>query len=540
MAMNVTLCYSMVTDGFHQVGRFASETEQKAYFDGLDTKLVMNNIQTCPLGSPIRVKKSIPQLMGYNYGWIDYGDGMRYYFSVADLSFVTETMTDIQYAIDAFETARFQYEMFITRAKVYRYSGSKSLKKVSLNSYYNRIATKLGRDGQDRLCVFFIYRDSESNEVTHGCYMCTLTVDRIYEVMTGAWLKNCIENAVDTNLWNCAVTVGNIDLLLSGESGWTTPSKSGDGWAFYRAMMDVHTGTAVVTTPSICFPSWPADGTISSVDIDNIGQIRDIKGNVVFEAPPFTSHKLELKNNYVYGTVHMTVSSIWVTINASTEGTAFNEMITIPCYNIDYFSDSWKEYYYRMRQSDIDNRNLQMNTQLMNGLFNVGNSAIGGAGVGALSNIGKTATAGAVAGSVVPGIGTVAGAIGGAVVGIVSSLGSYAISAYSAPKEQAIIDSQYRKSNDGLQISGNSDRSDWLGKLQGVYKVSIDGMSKDAYHNDISAYGYYVNDTMGNMDLSLSDIDNITADVQVLGALPSSWKEQIAYRFANGLVVIEP
>ena len=531
MAMNVTLVKQTRTDGLHRLGNFASLTAQRNYFDGLTDKKSFNGIKTVPLGGPLRVHASIPDLMEYNYGWIDYGDGKRYYFSVADLSFVSETMTEIMYAIDALETARYQYDVSIERANVYRYDGSLSLKRVIPTVGYGkggkRVENNTTKD-ETRLCVFFIYRDSESNDVIHGVYQCALSMQRLKEVVNGQWLSKCIDNPVDSNLWNACVMLGRVDLHSFSTNGWMATQKGGDDWAYYRAQIDMDGSHGLV--PEMELTTF-VKGPIQSTDTDTY-MIKDLKGSPLFECEPFVPYYLSGTYDCPIAVVHYTVASIWITVDMAWEGSASSgtgaTTLTIPCYNIDYFSDSWNEYYYRMRQSDIDTRNMQMNSNLINGLFNTGQGAVGGA------------VSGAMAGSVIPGIGTAIGAGIGAVLGagssLVSSLGSYAMSAYQSPKEQNIIDTQYKRANDNLQLSGSSDISDWFDfGLTGVWKLTMDSESKNAYLNDVDSFGYYVNDVVTNLDIS--DCDKITADVEVVGNIPNSWKEQIAYRFANGLVI---
>lgn len=63
--------------------------------------------RTVPLGADIYFSGTIEELRGRSYGWIDYGDGFRYYFSIYDFDFVSTETTRILYKVDIYETYLF-------------------------------------------------------------------------------------------------------------------------------------------------------------------------------------------------------------------------------------------------------------------------------------------------------------------------------------------------------------------------------------------------------------------------------------------------
>ena len=103
MVMTVKLFKNSMVDGITRLGLWDTKASQIAYFDTLSSKTYTTN--TVKLGDNLRINDKLSNLLGYGYGYIDYGDGFRYYFSVGDLIMVTETMTDISYTIDCYDTA---------------------------------------------------------------------------------------------------------------------------------------------------------------------------------------------------------------------------------------------------------------------------------------------------------------------------------------------------------------------------------------------------------------------------------------------------
>ena len=194
--------------------------------------------------------------------------------------------------------------------------------------------------------------------------------------------------------------------------------------------------------------------------------------------------------------------------------------MTIPCEPCDVWNDAFSAYQSQQRAYDMEMRALNTDKQLVNSLTSIGSQAVGGA------------IAGASAGPV--------GAIGGAALGAISGIVGAAANYITAPafnaREQAITDDYYRRQTDGLAQSGNP----LLSIIEGVtsvwlVKTDIDSQTASIYQDAIDAGGYYYDVETDDMEPWIVD-GPLAADVEVLGGIPSMWKEQIRARFANGVI----
>ena len=83
-----------------QIGGLEYQNNYMARFENFEVE-----VNTVRLGEPIRIARSLSELIDYSYGWITYDDsGYRYYFYVVDLAMITETQTEVRYNIDTYET----------------------------------------------------------------------------------------------------------------------------------------------------------------------------------------------------------------------------------------------------------------------------------------------------------------------------------------------------------------------------------------------------------------------------------------------------
>ena len=114
--MKLTLIKGCPVNGTSTATNKASLDAQISYFNSFPFHTY--TVNTARLGEPIRLKASLSEIMGYNYGWIDYGDGFYYFLSVSSVSMITETQTEITYSVDAYETLCNQGDMSITRAYI--------------------------------------------------------------------------------------------------------------------------------------------------------------------------------------------------------------------------------------------------------------------------------------------------------------------------------------------------------------------------------------------------------------------------------------
>ena len=69
--------------------------------------------------------------------------------------------------------------------------------------------------------------------------------------------------------------------------------------------------------------------------------------------------------------------------------------------------------------------------------------------------------------------------------------------------------------------------------------LEFDTLTLGNYLNDVATNGYYYDSVVSDFDPSTTTKTKyaITADIEVQGPIPTAWKDAIANRFANGLVV---
>lgn len=156
--------------------------------------------------------------------------------------------------------------------------------------------------------------------------------------------------------------------------------------------------------------------------------------------------------------------------------------------------------------------------------------------VNSLTSIGSQAVGGAIAGASAGPVGAIGGAALGAISGIVGAAANYITAPAFNAREQAITDDYYRRQTDGLAQSGNP----LLSIIEGVtsvwlVKTDIDSQTAAIYQDAIEAGGYYYDVEVESMDAWIVD-GPLAADVEILGGIPSMWKEQIRARFSNGVI----
>ena len=105
--------------------------DQKTYMARYDSFEV--EVNTVRLGEPLRIARSLSEMVDYSYGWITYDDsGYRYYFYVVDLAMITETQTEVRYNIDTYETLVHQTGISFT--DVHLVNAPKSALKGAVNA----------------------------------------------------------------------------------------------------------------------------------------------------------------------------------------------------------------------------------------------------------------------------------------------------------------------------------------------------------------------------------------------------------------------
>lgn len=507
MSMTVTLCDSPKSDNVCRAYLAISLSAEKAYYDGL-TK-ASYSCQTVELGQPIRIKSSIKNLLKFNYGWIDYGDGFRYYFSIRDIGMVSESMSDISYDLDCLATAYNQIGITIPRATLRRFNGENpniisttdTYGKYSMpyNAMYYNISNK---HNISRLWYGFVIHNSRDNKIYTGVIRNSGISDNLDAIFSGAWLSLLFGNEYQlSDVVNFAYLPCDIDIAL-------TPDKTYHDMEAWISEGDGRYNVAYTDFDIL-------ESTPTATDV-----ILDARGNVVYECP--VGRKLRIGKAFLAMSV-ATISANFYLYDYTT-GEPEKEIVSIPAETIDIYVDSWAEYAYRQR--DYDNQLRQINAK--SSLANTSNSAISGALTGAM------------AGSVVPGPGTAVGAVAGFAVGTISQMVGTGITYYYGNEQQKVTDAMYQKAQDTLSLVGNCNGTIILDGF-GVIKctLTIDAKTLANYQRDIETNGYYYDMIITDFLPSFTTNKKyaITADVEINGTIPSAWRDAIADRFSKGLII---
>lgn len=495
MAMTVRLMKNSKVDGITHFGNFSNLANQKSYFDGLSGKTY--TVNTVKLGESLRINDKINNLIQYGYGYVDYGDGFRYYFVVADLEMVTETITDIRYTMDCFTTAQYQTDMELARAKITRYP-SKIAKPV--NPYNYEYLTSTWSQKYKVLSVMFLAQDPNAN------FKVFYYDQDIIEIFTMGFLYEWASEILASNIYSVAMLPFKFTEQFLTNNGFIKHTTEGSN----PSILYIKLG------PNVHLSLESIDDLTSTPTLMNDGmewdEIRDMRGNVVFTCPYGRSL------TFGWGRVEVSATQITARYRFYYDSDSNEHEDVIVPFEVPIVPiNSWLEYNYRQREIDVESRNMAINQQALSGLVNLGSST----------------TSGAVAGGV-GGIGAGAGAVAGAVSGLISSVGNYAINSYYSPKEQALTDKAHINSNGSLGNYGTVGDFILYYYSGGLYHVSWDDKTKDAYNNDVLYNGYYVDYVTDDFDSMLTN-GPITADVEVLGDIPVAWKEQIRNRFAGGV-----
>lgn len=515
MSFTVKLMKNPDNIGITAVTRASSLATQSAYFDRQTSKTY--STPTFIVGEPIRVvANDIQDVMQYPYGYILDGT-FRWYFVVTSVTMVSRNLIQIDYQIDCYETAQYQMNLTFKRATIRRCSKIPAVGQTDMmviEPYQSRLDVQYSEVGNPELALFFVYRKTDImyNAVI---YPKAGISDRekqyfAFKVTTGQWLSLYCQNLgiSDSDLWFVGLSYAELDESDFTSSAWAKQAGSGD---YYDLFVSAGNSFSALTHNFVT-PVSIQNHIVSWREID------DMRGNCVFKAPPYL--KVVIKSV----SVDFSASSACLRYRIGFTGQSGDKMITVPVEPVDIFVDAYKEYLYRQRDSDFRMRELELRQTAVQGLANLGQSAVGGA----------------IAGSAVPGIGTVAGAVAGTVVSGAGILGSYLISGHYAREAQVITDDAYRKALDTLNQFGTigiASTAEWVPHY--IQEVEMDAGSKALYEDDVTTNGYYVNAFYDNLGSSTALWPGpLTMDCEPVGDFPAIWGNAIADRFSNGVRVV--
>lgn len=511
MVMTVKLFKNSKVDGITRLGKWADKSAQISYFDTLTSKTYTTN--TVKLGDSLRINDKLSNLLGYGYGYIDYGDGFRYYFLVGDLIMVTETMTDISYTIDCYDTAITQTNVSLARATISRAGQLYN----SQNMYpYNPIFyNHVQKDYPTNYAICFSFTVVDGDNINNAILLPKATLDFSAGLVSSKWIEWLNSAQSDykftaTDIFTASLVPIFGDFVIGSRPNydWTvvTLAESGD--------INRNNAEFYVTseTSELYIQSDKTKWKMENNDITSYSAIQDCRGNIIFRCEDYAT--------YIHDSMAICYSGSSIDLRLSFHRDDEYFMITIPSENIDIYVNTWLEYQYRQRQYDIELRSQQIDQQLASSLVNIGNNALSGGMSGGMAGIGGSA-----------------GAVAGIATGLIGSLGDYAINSYYNGENQRVKDNIVKNTNDTLNQRGNNVCFILGVKLAGPCIESWDSVSKNSYNDDITNNGYYVNIITEDFSSFITE-GPITADVEILGDIPQVWKDQIHDRFSNGVMIV--
>lgn len=484
------------------------------------------NVNSVRLGEPIRLKASIEDILGYEYGFLRYKEnGTRYYFYVVDMLMITEDQTEIHYNIDPYET-------IISRSGI-----------PDLTAHITNISANLLPDVSqayipdpvkwDTYFQFDTHRsegyllatgfsDNFNTEfVEGGSHTFTIMYKvsdegTLSKMLNGQWFSELYAHVRDSIYNPLGITPADIYYMAYipcdvvpvtdwSQLGWRELYTSlghdvQSGWW----SMDVR---SIQIHPNLAFPNM---AHIASSP-EYRWSIVDARDNLIWECP--IGHTYDLGD--VYLEWNATSASVMVELSEGSDKVT----VSVPCETVDLYSSSWAEYFYRQRETDRSLRQTQM-------LSNLGKTAIGtasSAGIGGAYS-GKSGAASAFAGDVV------------------SSLGGWLVDSVTDPYVQRIHDRQARSEADPLSLAGSMTSYLWHHNRFGVSGKVMDEASKEQFRNMVDTEGYDVD--LWSTDVLDRLLDNhetcyLKGYFKMTGPAPRSWLAEIERRLSEGVTFIE-
>ena len=509
-------------DNAGRMSNFSNTGEQIAYFNSL-TGRVFDNVRIPQMGEPFVLEMPWYDAIGYNYGrfFTDTGESSSspwIYFSIADFQGVTESKTRIYYNIDYWESARYQMGATLGRGHVTR-SGIPDNAGRKMNPFPPRYTSsvKCGNVAwmRDYCGVAFVHLN-ESNE------------DRIYASNTG--YDGMTEDDFKDLTWLYRLGVNSNEVIGAwfspqsfsfSDSQWTPIEAGGNPIGAYCQYKDFRAST------SLGGPKFSSGGNPSAPFQDDYASVVMVgsENEILWECGLRDWRRAQGQAPSIGITLVVSPSSAYIRCRvsaknivpeefsgANTDIESLEGMFSIPLSSYTVFNDAYTEYVNTQRQYELEARNLTNERQLASSLSSAGSGAIGGALIG----------------SVIPGVGTAIGALAGGAISAVTSGINYGLSASFNEREQAINDAYYKRQQDSFS-AGAFSPSDVSLRRPAWYISYIDDKTKEQYDNAVATAGYYYDADVADMEPWVQT-GPLTADVEVLGAIPDLWKAGIKER----------
>lgn len=196
-------------------------------------------------------------------------------------------------------------------------------------------------------------------------------------------------------------------------------------------------------------------------------------------------------------------------------------MIVMSLEPVPVFGFALSDYIYSgQRQFDIENAAIQRNQAAVNGIANIGTSAIGGAVAGSM---------------VAPGPGTVAGAVAGVVSGTVGTAVGFYSSGHFDAKAQQNTDRLMANQGGSAIISGGGDLWDHADYALAIIKSVRDSVSAAEMSNEHDELGYRTDSYSANCTSLISGGGGLKIEgLETYGVTPEA-SRYIESLFARGV-----
>lgn len=387
MTMTVTLVSGAYPDNRQHAGIYNSAAAQTSYFNSLDK--ITRECKTVPLGADIYFSGTIEELRGRSYGWIDYGDGFRYYFSIYDYDFVSTETTRILYKLDIYETYLFHGLRF-GRAALERAPQDigRPMMAIGYDSTVPEIISSwrgwhVGVTGwsssHDKLLnsISTYYMSTDTGVPNPALLWLTGHAhEMLWDDDDGDWVKEG-SDMVSAKVFPRFVLLSDLH--------------AGQYRTKYNGALQVRTqdsfivGERTITEAMTWFVQGSYSGTVLSHTREWCDEIRDMRGNVIYR--PDFGQTFTIDDFLMYQSISNSSEFVIGHVQDAAGGN-LSLYIPIPGEPLDQVIETWNEYYYRQRDYDIESRQLQNQKQLVQGLSNVGSSAMGGAIGGEMAGLG--------------------------------------------------------------------------------------------------------------------------------------------------------
>lgn len=533
--VTVELFMNLPFNGSTKMSNFANAQAQETYFSSVPStdKLVLTDVKFTNLSSPILLEKSIDDLYPYTYGRIKLNPSKAnedytnwYYFSIDRYEVERTDKTWVYYVIDYWETYRYSHtsgsanKLKLGRARIsrcdkdlscrIREAFSKQFTRQSKISdidprpeslpsvWYNAVATY--HDNSDnKNYVLVLASNRRMSDIVAFDWNRTQLIDP--NQIMGLWFSPFPIKAFGSAIWSDTGSTEDYNILLMKEDFESF------AYGIESGLFNQEYDVTVPLQPSERSKIGITDATGNLVwmsDIDPIGPNVKLRLNITMTTARWMGY-VQRNNVYTYGEC----------------------MFTIPCEPMDLFSDAFIQYYTQQRPFIEQQRAIQREEALVNGLANAGVNAGQGAMMGAIS-------------------GNPVMAIAGSVIGAVSSVASSAVSYYTSDdfnkRYQRNEDAQAKMQTDNLRLEGCG-LLDYAKSYThpSFVLIECDPESWKSYQQDISTYGYFYDCEYNQMETLLSTNPTLKITCQCeIENVPGVAERSVKNRLSAGVEFIRP